>query len=88
MILCVPSSSICNEERREFLAGTAALLVQPGAFDAQGKPRRIGFLGVWADDPTRDPIHAAWLSGLRTKGWIEGKNLLVEYRYAPIVCLL
>ncbi|AWL92178.2 MULTISPECIES: ABC transporter substrate-binding protein [Bradyrhizobium] len=43
----------------------------------------MGFLGLWADDPTRDPIHAAWLSGLREKGWIEGKNLLVEYRYAP-----
>jgi len=43
----------------------------------------MGFLGQWADDPTRDPIHAAWLSGLREKGWIEGKNLLVEYRYAP-----
>ncbi|MDA9415131.1 MULTISPECIES: ABC transporter substrate-binding protein [Bradyrhizobium] len=70
-------------KRREFLAGTAALLVQPEHLHAQGKPRRMGFLGLWADDPTRDPIHAAWLSGLREKGWIEGKNLLVEYRYAP-----
>ena len=30
-----------------------------------------------------NPVHAAWLSGLREKGWIEGRNLLVEYRYAP-----
>jgi len=40
-------------------------------------------MGAWADEPARDPVHAAWLSGLREKGWIEGKNLLVEYRYAP-----
>jgi putative ABC transport system substrate-binding protein len=67
-------------KRREFIAAaTAALLVSPRRSWTQGKPRRIGFLGVWADEPARDP----WLSGLREKGWIEGKNVLVEYRYAP-----
>jgi putative ABC transport system substrate-binding protein len=70
-------------KRREFIAGAAALLVSPRGSWAQGKPRRIGFLGVWADEPDRDPTHAAWLSALREKGWIEGKNLLVEYRFAP-----
>jgi putative ABC transport system substrate-binding protein len=69
-------------ERRKFIAGTAALLVSPRRSWAQGTPRRIGFLGAWADEPARDPVHAAWLSGLREKGWIEGKNLLVEYRFA------
>jgi putative tryptophan/tyrosine transport system substrate-binding protein len=70
-------------KRREFIAGTAALLISPLCSWAQGMPRRIGFLGAWADEPARDPSHAAWLSGLSEKGWIEGKNLLVEYRYAP-----
>jgi putative ABC transport system substrate-binding protein len=69
-------------KRREFIAATAALLVSPRRSWAQGRPRRIGFLGAWADEPARDPVHAAWLSGLREKGWIEGKNLLVESRYA------
>ena len=69
--------------RREFIAGAAALLVSPTRSWAQATPRRIGCLGAWADEPARDPVHAAWLSGLREKGWIEGKNLLVEYRYAP-----
>ena len=69
-------------KRREFIAASGALLVRPRRSWAQGTPRRIGFLGVWADEPARDPVHAAWLSGLREKGWIEGKNLLVEYRYA------
>ena len=67
-------------KRREFIGATAAVLVAPRRSLAQTKPRRIGFLGRWADDPTRDPSHAAWLSGLREKGWIEGKNLLVDYR--------
>ena len=70
-------------KRREFIAATAALLVSPRRSWAQGRPRRIGFLGAWADEPARDPVHAAWLSGLRENGWIEGKNLLVEYRFAP-----
>jgi putative tryptophan/tyrosine transport system substrate-binding protein len=70
-------------KRREFIAASAALLVPPRRSWAQGTPRRIGFLGAWADEPARDPVHAAWLSGLREKGWIEGKNLLVEYRFAP-----
>ena len=70
-------------KRRDFIAATAALLASPGRPWAQGAPRRIGFLGAWADEPARDPAHAAWLSGLREKGWIEGKNLLVEYRFAP-----
>jgi putative ABC transport system substrate-binding protein len=70
-------------KRREFIAASAELLVPPRRSWAQGTPRRIGFLGAWADEPARDPVHAAWLSGLREKGWIEGKNLLVEYRFAP-----
>jgi len=68
-------------KRREFIVTTAALLVPPRRlWAAQGAPRRIGYLGIpLTDGPVRD----AWRSGLREKGWIEGKNLLVEYRYAP-----
>ncbi|MGY4368822.1 putative ABC transport system substrate-binding protein [Bradyrhizobium sp. LB1.3] len=65
-------------KRREFIAGTAVLLVSPGRLRAQGTPRRIGLLGGFLDSQSRD----AWRSGLREKGWIEGKNLLVEYRFA------
>jgi putative tryptophan/tyrosine transport system substrate-binding protein len=66
-------------KRREFIAATAALLVSPRALRAQGTPRRIGCFGVLVNVA---PINlGAWRSGLREHGWIEGKNLLVEYRY-------
>jgi putative ABC transport system substrate-binding protein len=64
--------------RREFIAATAALLVSPRRLRAQGTPRRIGFLGSFLDSTGRE----AWRSGLRERGWIEGANLLVEYRFA------
>jgi len=65
-------------KRREFIAGTSALFVLPRRSWAQGRPRRIGVFGFL--DPTI--AREAWRRGLREKGWIEGKNLLVEYRYA------
>src|SRR5216110_3533431 len=64
-------------KRREFIAGTTALLVSPRRAWAQGTPRRIGVFG-FLDPLARD----AWRRGLRETGWIEGRNLLIEYRYA------
>jgi putative ABC transport system substrate-binding protein len=34
-------------------------------------------------DVVEPTIQKAWLDGLRNHGWIEGKNLVIEYRYAP-----
>jgi ABC-type uncharacterized transport system substrate-binding protein len=62
-------------KRREFIAGTAALLVSPQCLWAQRTPRRIGFLSAFLGSSD------AWRSGLRERGWIEGKNLVVEYRH-------
>jgi putative tryptophan/tyrosine transport system substrate-binding protein len=61
-------------KRREFIVGTVALLVSPQRSLAQGKPRRIGWLGGFTYPP-------AVRSGLREKGWIEGKDLIIDYRY-------
>ncbi|BBO05918.1 MULTISPECIES: ABC transporter substrate-binding protein [Bradyrhizobium] len=62
-------------KRREFMATAAVLVVSPRRLGAQGRPRRIGFFGFL------DPIaREAWRTGLRERGWIEGKNLLIEYR--------
>jgi putative ABC transport system substrate-binding protein len=74
-------------KRREFIAATAALLVSPRRSRAQGTRRRLGFLaigeaGPWAGEPGQiRTVENAWLDGLRNHGWIDGRNLTIEYRY-------
>jgi len=60
--------------RRKFTAATAALLVSPRRSPAQETRRRLGVLG---DGAAVDP---AFLDGLRSHGWIDGRNLIIEYR--------
>jgi putative ABC transport system substrate-binding protein len=66
-------------KRREFIAATTALLVSPRRSWAQGTPRRVGYL-----DPVIQnlPLFKVWLDSLRDHGWIEGKNLIIDYRSA------
>jgi putative tryptophan/tyrosine transport system substrate-binding protein len=65
--------------RRDFIAATAALLVSPRRSWAQGTPRRIGYLDL---GPKYVPVFKVWLDSLRDHGWIEGKNLIIDYRSA------
>jgi len=62
------------------LALTLAPLAAPLAAEAQPptKVPRIGVLWPVSDDPTLE----AFRQGLRSLGYIEGQNLLIEYRYA------
>jgi putative ABC transport system substrate-binding protein len=46
------------------------------------KVPRIGYLSGRGDPSTPDPLVDAFRQGLRDLGYIEGKNILVEYRYA------
>jgi hypothetical protein len=34
-------------------------------------------------DVVEPTVQKAWLDGLRNHGWIDGRNLIIEYRYAP-----
>src|SRR6266567_4167746 len=69
---------VIRMRRREFIAAAATLLFSSPRSWAQGKPRRIAYLGVIRNVPFLD----AWGSGLRENGWIDGKNLIIEYRHA------
>ena len=70
-----------NARRRQIL-GLLAFGVQAAAFAQQaGKVYRIGYLST----PNRESVAngvAAFLRKLRELGWIDGKNLIIEYRWA------
>jgi putative ABC transport system substrate-binding protein len=69
--------------RREFILTLGSAAAWPLAARAQqaGKINRIGFL---ANDPTipTEPAGRAFLDGLRESGFIEGKNIIIERRFA------
>ena len=77
-------------KRREFIAVTAALLISPrysraqGKHSrAQGKRRRLGFLAI--GDGTGKALNQAELAffdALRSFGWVEGADLIIEYRFS------
>jgi len=69
--------------RRGVIAGLAALVFAPGrssAQQSQGKIPRVGILSV-ADNQTA-PIFDAFRQGLRDLGYVEGRNIILEYRFA------
>jgi putative tryptophan/tyrosine transport system substrate-binding protein len=70
---------------RAALAATLALslLAAPLATGAQqaGKPYRIGILSGGSPDKTSPHIEA-FRQGLRDMGWVEGRNIAIEWRSA------
>ena len=73
-------------KRREFitLLGGAAAAWPLAARAQQGqRMRRIGVLmGLVASDPEAQSRVAAFEHGLRELGWVKGRNLWIEYRWA------
>ena len=72
-------------DRRTFLAGTGAgLLAAPLGAEAQqpGKVYRVGVLTNKASDPAEARLWQAFRLGLQERGWIEGRNILIEFREA------
>jgi ABC-type uncharacterized transport system substrate-binding protein len=70
-------------KRRKFIAllGGAAAEWPLAALAQTTKPARIGFLGL-ASAPSHASRTAAFRAGLRDLGWIEGRNLRIEFRWA------
>ncbi len=68
--------------RRDFIALLGGAAVWPLAARAQqgGKVYRIGFFSAGAANTPH--LRAAFVETLRKLGWIEGKNVVFEYRYA------
>ena len=71
--------------RREFitlLGGAAAAWPLAGRAQQAERMRRItALMSMTADDPEAQPRVAALESGLRELGWLDRRNLRIEYRW-------
>ena len=71
--------------RREFIAGLGSATTWPIAARAQ-QPERVRRIGVLmslsSDDAEGQARNAALLQGLGGLGWIVGRNVRIEYRWA------
>jgi putative tryptophan/tyrosine transport system substrate-binding protein len=69
--------------RREFilLTGGASLFSFPAQAQQAGKVARIGYLGVTSASD-RPALLDTFRQGLRERGWIEGQNIVIDYRFA------
>ena len=70
-------------DRRIFLATAAGFLAAPRATEGPlaGKVYRVGYMSV-VSRQSAEPLMVIFLRALRDLGWIEGRNLLVEWRWA------
>src|SRR6516164_7248887 len=72
--------------RREFIAGLGATAAWPHAARAQRPPVPVvGYLGNYGLGgvavPIEEPLRAAVLKGLAETGFVEERNVAIEYRW-------
>ncbi len=70
--------------RRDFIkviAGSAAAWPLAARAQRERQPQIIGFLGANTASAQRQ-MTAAFVQRLRELGWIEGRNIATEYRWA------
>jgi putative ABC transport system substrate-binding protein len=70
--------------RRLLVTSLAGVLAAPFAAGAQqsGKVYRVGILGETASDLSEGRLWQNFRMAMRERGWIEGRNLLIEFRWA------
>src|SRR6266567_3149410 len=70
-----------NARRRQILGPLAFGIPAAACAQQPGKVYRIGYLSA----PTRESVEhvlATFLRTLRELGWVEGRNFIIEYRWA------
>jgi putative ABC transport system substrate-binding protein len=63
------------------LGGAAAWPLAGRAQQAERMRRITALMSMTADDPEAQPRVAAFENGLRELGWLDGRNLRIEYRW-------
>ena len=71
--------------RRDFITLLGALaLATPLSARAQERVRKIGVLMAYTESDSEAQVRvAAFREGLQKLGWAEGRNIRIEYRWAP-----
>jgi putative ABC transport system substrate-binding protein len=68
---------------RRGIIARAALLLAPVHALAQQAPAKIPRVGILASaDNERTPMFDAFRAGLRDLGYVEGRNIILEFRFA------
>ncbi len=70
--------------RRRFIACAAAAVAMPGELFAQSPDRLRRVLLLFQAETEPRELRKAVVDGLRARGWFEGRNLLLEVRYARV----
>src|SRR5260370_13770651 len=76
-----------SQGRRRVLLLTAGVFLTAPTFgiaQQDTKVRRIGFLGARSRSTPSNPdvYYDAFVQGMRELGYVEGKNLVIEWRFA------
>jgi putative tryptophan/tyrosine transport system substrate-binding protein len=70
-------------DRRTFIGGVACgLLAAPLAAESQPQAGKLPRIGVLASGPMTAVLQEAFRQGLRDHGYVEGQNILIEWRAA------
>jgi len=69
------------DRRRFLLASLAGVLAQPPAAEAQARIPRVGVL-AFGKAATDTPADQGFRQGLRDLGYVEGRTIVVDYRWA------
>ena len=70
--------------RREFMAFASGAVAWPLGARAQqaGKVHRIGYLAAGSSSDAAPFTIGSFRQGLRELGWVEGQNIVIDYRFA------
>jgi putative ABC transport system substrate-binding protein len=77
----VERERVTRMNRRSFMIASASVIASRAIAQQPGKVYRVGYLST----PSRESVGRAldaFLHKLRELGWIEGQNLVIEYRWA------
>lgn len=81
----VGADTPCHSTRRKLLIalGAGALAAPLGSYaQQQGKVWRVGFLALRRPASLDSDLFGAFPQGMRELGYVEGKNMVIEWRFA------